>query len=209
MKALLRKARTSVAADERGSTPIQTNRFIGVYRRLSAAQYGFVWTLAILSMALGGCGYHVAGHADLMPKTIKTIAVPAFLNPTTRYEIARMLPQDVDREFISRTHYKVVADPAQADAVLKGVVNNYTAYPTVIDPATGRATGVQVVVSMQITFTERATGKVLYQRNGFEFRERYTISINPQSYFDESGTAMARVSRDAARSIVTAILENF
>ena len=78
-----------------------------------------------------------------------------------------------------------------------------------MDPATGRATGVQVIVSMQISLTERATGKVLYQRNSFEFRERYTISINPQAYFDESGTAMARVSKDASRSIVTAILENF
>lgn len=165
--------------------------------------------LCVLAASLTGCGYHVAGRGDLMPKNIKTIAVPAFLNPTTRFEIARMLPEDVDREFISRTHYHVVADPNQADAVLKGVVNNYTAYPTVVDPATGRATGVQVIVNLQITLTDRATGKVLYQRNGFEFRERYTISINPQSYFDESSTAMARVSKDAAASIVTAILENF
>jgi hypothetical protein len=159
--------------------------------------------------ALTGCGYHVAGRADLMPKSIKTIAVPAFGNPTTRFEIARMLPEDVTREFISRTRYQIISDPAQADAVLKGVVNNYAAYPTVVDPVSGRATGVQVIVNLQITLTERATGKVLYQHNGFEFRERYTISINPQSYFDESGTAMARVSKDAARSIVTTILENF
>jgi outer membrane lipopolysaccharide assembly protein LptE/RlpB len=166
-----------------------------------------VW--ALLLVMLTGCGYHVAGHADLMPKTIKTIAVPAFGNPTTRFEIARMLPEDVTREFISRTRYQIISDPTQADAVLKGVVNNYAAYPTVVDPVSGRATGVQVIVSMQISLTERATGKVLYQRNSFEFRERYTISINPQTYFDESGTAMARVSKDASRSIVTAILENF
>jgi len=165
--------------------------------------------VVLLLLALTACGYHVAGHADLMPKTVKTIAIPAFANPTTRYQIARMLPQDVAREFISRTRYQIVADPSQADAVLKGVVNNYGAYPTVVDPASGRATGVQVIVNLQVTLTERATGKILYQRSGYEFRERYTISIDPQSYFDESGTAMARVSKDAARSIVTAILENF
>ncbi len=144
-----------------------------------------------------------------MPKTIKTIAVPAFQNPTVRFEIARTLPEDVTREFLSRTRYQIVADPAQADAVLNGVINNYAAYPTVVDPVSGRATGVQVIVNMQINLTERSTGKVLYQRNGFEFRERYTISINPQAYFDESSTALQRVSKDAARSIVTAILENF
>ena len=42
-----------------------------------------------------------------------------------------------------------------------------------------------------------------------EFRERYEISTNPQAYFDESGTAIRRVSQDIARSVVTAILENF
>ena len=174
-----------------------------------AAQYGFLCASAIMLVLFTSCGYHVAGHADLMPKSVKTIAVPAFGNPTTRFQIARMLPEDVAHEFISRTRYQIVADPTQADAVLRGVVNNYGAYPTVVDPVTGRATGVQVVVTLQITLTERATGKVLYQRNGYEFRERYTISINPQSYFDESGTAMERLSKDAARSIVTAILENF
>jgi len=166
------------------------------------------WAFAGVLLLLTGCGYHVSGRGDLLPKTIKTIAVPAFGNPTTRFEIARMLPEDVTREFISRTRYQIVSDPGQADAVLKGVVNNYGAYPTVVDPKTGRATGVQVIVSLQITLTERTSGKVLYQRNG-EFRERYTISIDPQSYFDESGTAMARVSKDAARSIVTGVLENF
>ena len=165
--------------------------------------------LILLTVVLAGCGYHVAGHTDLMPQTVKTIAVSPFANPTTRYQIARMLPQDVSREFISRTRYQIVNDPAQADAVLRGVVNNYVAYPTVIDPTSGRATGVQVIVSLAVTLTERSTGKVLYQRNGFEFRNQYTISIDPQSYFDESGTAMARVSKDAAQSIVTAILENF
>jgi outer membrane lipopolysaccharide assembly protein LptE/RlpB len=165
--------------------------------------------LLVLAMGLAGCGYHVAGHADLMPKTVKTIAVPAFANPTTRFQIARMLPEDVAREFIARTRYNIVPDPNQADAVLTGVVNNYSAYPIVVDPKSGRATGVQVIVNLQVTLTERATGKTIYQRNGYEFRDRYTISIDPQSYFDENGTAMARVSKDAARSIVSAILENF
>jgi outer membrane lipopolysaccharide assembly protein LptE/RlpB len=165
--------------------------------------------LSVFLLSLTACGYHVAGHADLMPKTVKTIAIPAFANPTTRFQIARMLPEDVSREFISRTHYQIVSDPNQADAVLRGVVNNYSAYPTVVDPNSGRATGVQVIVNLQITLTERATGKVLFQRANFEVRDRYTISIDPQSYFDENGTAMGRVSKDAARTIVTGILENF
>jgi hypothetical protein len=50
---------------------------------------------------------------------------------------------------------------------------------------------------------------VLFTRPGAVFRERYEITTDPQTYFDESDTAMLRVSRDVARSVVTAILENF
>jgi hypothetical protein len=181
-----------------------TNRSLTV-----AALFVAVVFVAVMCLGFAGCGYHVAGRGDLMPKTIHTIAIPAFANVTARYDIPRLLPADLTREFISRTRYRIVADPNQADAVLTGSVASFSPYPTVSDPITGRATGVQVVVTLNLTLTERATGKVLFNRAGAEFRERYEISIDPKNYFDESGPAMQRLSRDVARDVVSAILENF
>ncbi|MBZ5725939.1 MAG: hypothetical protein LAP87_13185 [Acidobacteriia bacterium] len=168
----------------------------------------FVFACAALPF-VAGCGYHLAGRAALIPANIKTIAIPAFGNVTTRYQLARLLPADITREFLSRTHYAIVADPAQADAVLTGAIANFSAFPTTSDPVTGRSTGVQVVVILQLALTDRHTAKVLYSRTGAEFRERYEVAIDPKTYFDESGTAMIRVSRDVARSVVTGILEAF
>lgn len=162
-----------------------------------------------IAAVLSGCGYHVAGRGDLMPRTIKTIAVPAFNNVTTRYKLTDRLPADIAREFIARTRYNIVADPNEADAVLTGAVINQFAYPNVTDPATARATGVLVEVALQITLTERASGKVLFSRPHMIVRERHEISVDPQAYFDESEAAMHRLSRDVARSVVSAILENF
>jgi outer membrane lipopolysaccharide assembly protein LptE/RlpB len=164
---------------------------------------------ALLAALTGACGYHVSGRGDLMPKTVKTIAVMPFGNLTVRYKLARLLPTDIGREFISRTRYKVVADPNQADAVLTGTVINFGAYPVISDPNSGRATTIQVIVTVQVTLTNRATGAVIFTRSGFELRERYEVSLDPTTYFDESGTAMDRLSRDASRSIVSAILEAF
>ena len=42
-----------------------------------------------------------------------------------------------------------------------------------------------------------------------EIRERYQIGVDPTTYFDESGPAMDRLARDVARSVVSAVLENF
>lgn len=162
-----------------------------------------------LAMLVSGCGYHVAGRADLLPKNIKTIAVPAFGNVTTRYMLGRLLPEDITREFLERTRYAVVADPAKADAVLTGTVVSAVAYPTTVDPVSGRATGIQTVVTLQLALTDRSTGKVIWNRPSAEFRERYELAINPQQYFDESSTAMIRLSRDVARSVVSGVLEQF
>jgi hypothetical protein len=156
-----------------------------------------------------GCGYHVAGKADTMPATIKTIAIPPFGNNTIRYKLARELPTDLTREFISRTRYKIVTDPNAADAVLAGALVNFNSYPIIVDQASGRTTTVQASAFLKITLTERATGKVLFSRPFFEARERYEVSENPATYFDESGAGMARLSKDVARDVVTTVLENF
>jgi hypothetical protein len=165
--------------------------------------------LILAASAGSGCGYHVSGHGDLLPKKLRTVAVLPFANVTMRYKLAEHLPADITREFNRRTRYKVITDGGQADAVLTGTLVNFTAYPTTTDPISGRATAVQAIVQMNITLTERATGTVLFSRPGMEVRERFEISIDPQAYFDESGAAMVRLSRAVGQSVVTAVLEKF
>ena len=92
---------------------------------------------------LASCGYHVAGKADLIPKSIHTICIPPFANITTRYKITDQLAQAISREFITRTRYQIVNDPDKADAVLRGAVVNYVAFATLFDQKTGRASGFQ------------------------------------------------------------------
>ncbi len=90
---------------------------------------GGLVALVAFALAAAGCGYHVAGHADVMPKTMKTIAMPPLHNTTPQPKLATLLTADITREFISRTHYTIVSDPAQADAVLTGTVTNYATSP--------------------------------------------------------------------------------
>jgi Lipopolysaccharide-assembly len=165
--------------------------------------------VALAALLAVACGYHVAGRADLVPKSIQTIAIPAFSNVTTRYKLTDRLPEAISREFISRTRYHIVADPAQADAVLRGAVLSYTSYPTIFDPATGRASGVQLQVTLRVSLVERASGKVLFNRPNLDVRERYQISTDPTVFFEESDAALDRASQQTARQVVSAILENF
>lgn len=163
----------------------------------------------LAAAALAGCGYHVGGRADLLPSTLRTIAVPAFGNASPRYRLSSQLPAAITREFLTRTRYRVVADPDEADAVLYGTVRNYFSFPTLFDQSTGRASGVQVHVFLDVKLVERETGKVLFERQNYEFRGRYEIAVDQAQYFDESATALERLSREVARHVVSSILEAF
>lgn len=156
-----------------------------------------------------GCGYHVAGQgAVLLPKEIHTIAVPAWGNATTQYKLSNYMAEAVSRELITRTHYAVVADPSKADATIYGGIANLFSNATVFDPTTGRGTGAQIIVQMQVRLVAK-DGKVLFTRPNLDFRDRYEISTDPGQYLDESQGTLQRISRDAARTVVSAILENF
>jgi hypothetical protein len=170
-----------------------------------------VLRIAVVAMALGAlssCGYHVTGTTNLLPKTVQTIAVPAFTNITTVYKVTDLLSEAVTREFISRTKYHITADPATADATLQGSVTQVSTFPTVYDPVTFRAANVEVHVNLRIRLVDRA-GKVLFERAGMDVRDRYEVSVDPKVYFDESEVAMRRLSKDVATTVVSAILENF
>src|SRR5260370_20175426 len=123
-----------------------------------------------------GGGYHVAGRSDSMPKSIHVIAVPAVENKTTSYRIEQRLTTDTVHEFLARTSYRVVPDPANGDAVLRGKVLSLEAVPLLFDTATGRATTMLVTMKCEITFEERETGKILYHTDNFIFRNQYEIS---------------------------------
>ena len=160
------------------------------------------------AMALAGCGYHVGGQTNLLPKEIHTIAVPQFGNVTVQYKLAGYMSEAVTRELVSRAKYTVIADPKQADATLTGSIVNYFASQTVSDPTTGRGAGGQVTVQIQLRLVGR-DGKVLYARPNFQFQDRFEISVIPGQYIDESQATLQRLSTAVARSIVSSILENF
>ena len=164
--------------------------------------------LLIAAVLLSACGYHVGGTGDLLPKDIHTIAVTPWNNASTQYKISGYVSEAVSRELIARTRYSVVADPGKADAVLSGSIVNIFSNATVSDPATGRGTGAQVIVQVQARLIAK-DGRVLFDRPNIEFRERYEISTDPKQYLDESQAALQRLSQDVARTLISAILENF
>ena len=165
---------------------------------------------AMLLVAIAnGCGYHVAGRSNALPKNIRVIAVPALENKTASYRIEQKLTTATVHEFLAKTSYRVVPDPANGDAVLRGKVLSVEAVPLLFDTATGRATTMLVTVKCEVTFEERETGKILYHSDNFLFRNQYEISTDVKSFFAEQDPALDRLAQDFAARLVAAVMENY
>ncbi|MDA1312292.1 MAG: LPS assembly lipoprotein LptE [Acidobacteria bacterium] len=171
--------------------------------------YAAVVVLLALLGAASSCGYQIAGRANALPDTIGVIAIPPFKNETVEFKVEQHLTRAVTREFISRTRYRVVADEALGDAVLTGAVVNVLVFPAVFDPQTGRATSISTITQIRVLLRDRKTGEVLYENPNLEHRERYEVSTDPNSYFEERESALMRTSEAAARNLVSAVLEKF
>ena len=178
-----------------------------------ALMAGGLWSVA--------CGYHVAGRSDSLPKSIHVIAVPALENKTTVYRIEQRLTAATVHEFLAKTPYRIVSDPANSDAVLRGKVLSLEAVPLLFETKTGRATTMMVTMKCEVTFEERETGKILYHTDNFLFRNEYEIPtlVTPSTgqvnsatlagFFQEQDPALDRMAQDFAARLVAAVVENY
>jgi hypothetical protein len=161
-----------------------------------------------------GCGYHLAGHSSTLPTTIHSIAVPAIENKTSSYRIEQRLTSATIHEFLARTHYRIVSNPDDGDAVLRGRVVSLEAVPLLFQSTSPtdnntRATSMLVTVKCEVTLEERGSGKILYHTENFLFRNQYEVSTDVKSFFAEQDPALDRVAADFASRLVAAVMENY
>ncbi|HEY4978994.1 MAG TPA: LPS assembly lipoprotein LptE [Candidatus Acidoferrum sp.] len=172
--------------------------------------------ICAITLLLGGCGYHVAGHSSSLPKSIHVIAVPAMENKTTSYRIEQKLTAATIHEFLTKTTYHVVSEADAGDAVLQGKVLSVEIVPLLFNNTTtqsgaqtAQATTMLVTMKCDVTFTDRLTQKILYHNDNFVFRNEYELSTDVRSFFQEGDPAVDRMARDFASTLVTTVTENY
>jgi outer membrane lipopolysaccharide assembly protein LptE/RlpB len=178
---------------------------------------------------VGGCGYHVAGHSDMLPKSIHVIAVPTMENKTSTFKIEQSLTAATIHEFLAKTNYKIVSDPNGGDAVLTGKVLGMEVVPLLFQstpnqpsgsPTQAQATAMLVTMRCEVMLRDSETDKVLYHADNFVFRNEYQLAgavttsgtftrAQVESFFQEGQPALERMSKDFAARLVAAVTENY
>jgi hypothetical protein len=174
------------------------------------------FTLVVLTLALlnAGCGYALAGRGSFLPDYIRVVGIPAFENRSNVPDVGQVLTQKVRDEFIGRGKYKVVYEAAGSDAVLSGEVLGITLQPIGLTEQQ-LASRYVFTLTVKVAFTDAKTSEVLWSNDSLIFREEYelgarasTVTAGP-AFFDQERSLLDRLGGDAARSVVTSILEAF
>ena len=167
-------------------------------------------SLLLTPLLLAGCGYHVVGTATHIPATTHILDVPTFKNHTQTYHLELTMTQAVLKELETRTAFKTVTtdNPGASDAVLHGDITSFTVYPLTYDSTTNQSSSYEITVTARVRLTDR-DGRLLYQNNGYLFRQQYESTQDLVSFIQEDSAAMHRLSRDFAQNLVADMTESF
>jgi hypothetical protein len=165
----------------------------------------------LVVLASSACGYSLAGRGSFLPSYIQIVAIPPVENRTPYIKTEQILTDRIRIEFIGRPKYRIVNETAGADAVLRAVITQMSIQPVGLDKQQ-LASRYLFTLTMQVTFEDLRAGEVLWSNDALTFREEYELSsgtIEGASFVDQQRPSYERMATDAARTVVTAILEAF
>jgi hypothetical protein len=131
----------------------------------------------LLCFLLSGCGYQQEGKYSANPDSgykwqslyrqdVQTVAVPIFQNKSFSRGMEFQLTQAVIQQIESRTPYKVV-DRSVADTILEGEITTVRTTPSSYSPKTVTPQEQMMTVTVDFTWKEIRTGRILCKRNAF------------------------------------------
>ena len=168
--------------------------------------------IAVLTAPLffTGCGYHQAGAAAHLPPNTRTLAIPTFATHVQNFHTETAFTEAVIREFNTRTRYRVEnAETPATDALLSGTILTQTAAPLTYDSLSGQTSSYLLTITAKVVLTDEHTRRILYENDALTYREQYQSTTDLNSFIQEDGAAVNRVSRNFAAAVVSEILESF
>lgn len=117
--------------------------------------------MLLVTLALTGCGYHLPGGAEAVPKHAQTITIKPFRNRTREKGLEVSLQRAIEEEFRRRGPLRVQREP-DGDLLLSGSIRRFGATP-VSFAATDEAVQFQGLLQISFRLTERSTKRVIYE----------------------------------------------
>jgi hypothetical protein len=132
-------------------------------------------------MLLAGCSSGGVHWGSVYRSDVHTVAVPIFTNKDYHRGVEFQLTDAVIKEIEEFTPYKVVPRE-RADTVLEGEIVIVQTIPTNLDPNTATPQQEQYSISVNFTWKDLHTGKILVVRRNFGQASPYYPTLGEGQY---------------------------
>jgi hypothetical protein len=148
-----------------------------------------------------------------LPPSIASIGIPQFVNQSIIGDIDRPLTDAVRIEFQSKGRYRILAQAEGVDAVLTARIVSVVLQPVAFT-AQNQVARNAIIATASIEFKEVATDRMIWSNPSFQVRDEYevttgTSATDANALLTNNVSALERLSRTFARSVVTSIFEAF
>jgi len=181
---------------------------------LSCLRVKRIFCVLGILLIFSACGYRVRSSVGKLPSGIQSLGIPTFRNLTTQYRIEQLISSSVLKEFSIRTRIPVNSSNTGVDSVLLGEIRSVSSTPVTFGTQTTQTTepqtfGSTVLITVQasVKLVRVKDSAILWQNEGFLYRESYVLNPNVSDFFSEENPAINRLARDFASSLASTIFE--
>lgn len=170
-------------------------------------QVAYKWLVAVLLIAMAGCGFRFAGQGRL-PAGVSRVFVAVLDNRTTVTGLEGIFTNDLIDEFTRRREESLERDRSRADAVLTGTIvrlaEDSVARTSVSMAAERRVAG---TVNLRL---ESQQGRVLWSSGNMVERQDYAVVEGDDAATDRNrSAAIAALSRRLAETAFNRLTDDF
>ncbi|HOO00338.1 MAG TPA: LptE family protein [Syntrophales bacterium] len=152
--------------------------------------------------ALWGCGYRFSGGGDDIPAGIVRVYVEPPRNQTGEAGLENTFRAAFTDWFIKGGRFKVTSSPEEADAVWRGTIKSLVSSHLSFRQA-NVAQEERLTVTIEVTFRDRSTGRVLWEDKNFTGSQDYNLSGGEAAKKEALSTLAADTAERAYRMMMS------
>ncbi len=163
----------------------------------------------LLALSAFSCGYRFSPGGENIDKSIRNIYVDNFANRTPEAGLENTIRNSLVDQFRKSSRFKLAESKEQADAVLRGSLNNlsttHLSYSKADVAKEDRAT-----IVLEVVFEKRANKEIIWSNSSFSWYRDFAIDqTNPITTDNNRRAALQLLSDDAADRVYRSIMSGF
>ena len=157
---------------------------------------------------IGACGYSFIQQGETIGKNIQTIFVDVFANKTSEANIENTFRTAFADQIIKGRRFRLASSPDEADAILKGSVENLSAAPLSYQ-ATNLAAEDRMTVVLSLALEVRDPRKILWANGSFSGFQDYTMANDIALARTNKNNALTKLAHDTAERAYRLMMSDF